>query len=195
MSNLTKSILSSAHGLAEGQVLSPREFLHLSSRAAVDQAFTRLVLEGKLMRVGRGMYVAPIAGRFGLRPPASGKVVQALAHKTGQAIVPHGAAAANALGLSSQVPINEVFVTSGRSFSLQFGARVVQINHVPSWQLALGASSAGDAVRALSWMGPEQADEAIIKIKKTLPETQWAEITAMRSQLPTWMAKALGQAM
>ena len=195
MSHLIDTILCSASSLPEGGVLSPKEFLHMASRAAVDQALKRLTLDGKLVRVGRGMYAAPIAGRFGPRPPASGKVVQALASKTGQAIAAHGAAAANALGLTTQVPVNEVFVSSGRSMNLQFGARVVRVVRVPSWQLALGTGSAGDAVRALSWMGPAQASASVIKIKNTLPQAQWAQITAMRAQLPTWMAKALGQAM
>jgi hypothetical protein len=60
-------------------VLSPKEFLHLESRAAVDQVFTRLVEAGKLLRVARGTYVAPVSSRFGTRPPAPEKVIKALA--------------------------------------------------------------------------------------------------------------------
>jgi len=54
MSQLTENILSAVQSLPEGGLLSPKEFLHLGSRAAIDQALTRLTREGKLLRVGRG---------------------------------------------------------------------------------------------------------------------------------------------
>ena len=59
MSSLPQSILSHAQSLPEGGVVSPKEFLHLGSRAAVDQALSRLTKEGKLLRVARGTYVTP----------------------------------------------------------------------------------------------------------------------------------------
>lgn len=53
---LTQQILEAASGLQEGEVLLPKELLHLATRAAVDQALSRLTREGKLMRIGRGAY-------------------------------------------------------------------------------------------------------------------------------------------
>jgi len=70
MSTLPESIHLHAQTLAEGGVLSPKEFLHLGSRAAIDQALSRLTKEGKLMRVARGTYVCPVSSRFGTRAPA-----------------------------------------------------------------------------------------------------------------------------
>jgi hypothetical protein len=45
MATLPESILLHAQSLAEGGLLSPKEFLHLGSRAAVDQAMSRLTKE------------------------------------------------------------------------------------------------------------------------------------------------------
>jgi len=69
LNTLPESIQTHAQSLPEGGVLSPKEFLHLGSRVAVDQAFSRLVKAGKLLRVARGTYVAPVSNRFGTRPP------------------------------------------------------------------------------------------------------------------------------
>ena len=99
MNTLPESILLHAKSLPEGGVLSPKEFLHLGSRAAVDQALSRLTKEDKLLRVGRGTYVSPVSSRFGTRAPAPEKVVESLAAQSGDAVAPHGATAANALGL------------------------------------------------------------------------------------------------
>ena len=56
MSQLAKTILSAAQALPEGSLLSAKEFLHLASRAAIDQTLSRLVRNGNLMRIGRGAY-------------------------------------------------------------------------------------------------------------------------------------------
>ena len=49
MNTLPETIQNRARALPEGGVLSPKEFLHLGSRAAVDQAFSRLAKAGKLV--------------------------------------------------------------------------------------------------------------------------------------------------
>jgi len=78
MSHLAENILSAARAMPEGGLLSPKEFLHLGSRAAIDKTLSRLAQEGKLLRVSRGAYVAPHQGRFGSRPPSTESVVQAI---------------------------------------------------------------------------------------------------------------------
>lgn len=190
---LPAAILAHAQALPEGSVISPKEFLHLGSRSAVDQAFSRLAKEGTLMRIGRGAYVTPVSGRFGAHPPATGKVVESLASQSGEVVAPHGAAAANALGLTRQVPVREIYVTSGRTRKLQLGPSEVLIKHVPIWMLALGTGTAGAAVRALAWLGPEQAREALAKLHRTLPKQEWKTLVSSRAGLPSWMARAIGE--
>jgi len=193
MNKIPEAILLHAHELPEGGVLSPKEFLHLGSRAAIDQALSRLAKEGKLQRVCRGTYVAPVSSRFGVRSPAPEKVVQSMAAQRGDTVVPHGAAAANALGLTQQVPIREVFLTSGRSHKLQLGRSEVLVKHVPRWMLSLGSSQAGAAVRALAWMGRAHAGEALSALRQKLPSTEWSNLTTSRAAFPSWMAQAIGE--
>jgi hypothetical protein len=194
MSALTQEILGLASSSPEGRVISPRHFLHLAERATVDQALARLARQGKLLRVARGAYVAPVVGRFGVRPPSPEKTVRFLAEQNGETIVAHGAAAANALGLTTQVPTREVFITSGRGRRLMFGSRVVELRHAPRWQLTLGERPAGAAVRALAWLGPEHTHENLVKLRKRFPASEWAALTTARSRFPAWMAKAVGDA-
>ncbi|HEY5330609.1 MAG TPA: DUF6088 family protein, partial [Acidobacteriaceae bacterium] len=136
--------------LPEGKHITAKELLHLGNRAAVDQVLSRLAKSGQLLRVSRGLYVAPVQSRFGARPPSASKTVESLGEQRGETVVRHGAAAANALGLTTQVPVREVYLTSGPSRELKLGAQVVELRHAPSWQLVLPGSVAGDAVRALS---------------------------------------------
>lgn len=195
MSQITQSILSAVRALPEGGLLSPREFLHIGSRAAVDQALTRLARGGQLLRVGRGAYAAPVQGRFGPRPPSTEALVQAIQDVSGETIVPTGAAEANALGLTTQVPTREVFFTSGRSRTLQLGSRSVEFKHGNRLQLLLGRRPAGMAIRALSWLGPDQGAAVMEGLRSKLPSAEWAAMSSVRAIMPSWMAKAVGALM
>lgn len=190
---LPESIALHAKSLPEGGVLSPKEFLHLGSRAAVDQALSRLTKEGKLLRVTRGSYAMPVSSRFGTRAPVPAKVVESIAARSGETVAPHGAAAANALGLTQQVPIREVYVTSGRTRRLKLGRSEVTIKHAPRWMLALGTGPAGAAVRALAWMGMPHVRESLATLRRTLPDAEWRTLIAHRAALPSWMARAIGE--
>jgi len=193
MNTLPEIIFRQARSLPEGSVLSPKEFLHLGSRPAVDQAFSRLAKAGKLLRVARGAYAAPVSGRFGVRAPAPEKLVKALAEQSGEIVVPHGASAANALGLTQQVPIREVYLTSGRTRKLTLGHSEVLVKHAPRWMLALGARPAGAAVRALAWIGPAHAGKSLARLRRNLARSEWQALASARAALPGWMAQAIGK--
>lgn len=193
MNTLPEVILQQARSLPEGGILSPREFLHLGSRSAVDQAFSRLARAGRLLRVARGTYAVPISSRFGSRTPSPEKVIRALAEQSGEIVVPHGASAANTLGLTQQVPIREVYLTSGRTRKLKLGRSEVLVKHAPHWMLALGTRPAGSAVRALAWIGPTHAGKSLALLRRILPLSEWQMLTSTRATLPGWMAQAIGE--
>lgn len=193
MNTLPESILRYAQSLPEGGVVSPKEFLHLGSREAVDQALSRLVKAGKLLRVGRGLYAPPIHSRFGTRPPAPAEVVKALAERSGEVVTTHGASTANALGLTQQVPVQEVYLTSGRTRKLRLGKAEVAVKHAPRWMLLMANRPAGAAVRALAWMGQANASEAVKELHRKLPDEEWRALVATRSELPSWMATVIGR--
>lgn len=193
MQRLTEQILAYAEGLPEGVPVAAKSLLHLGNRAAVDQALSRLAERGQLIRAGRGVYLRPVASRFGVRPPSVEQAVAALATQRGEVIVPSGAAAANALGLTTQNPVRSVYLTSGRSRTMNLGKQVVELRHAPRWQLALADRPAGQAVRALAWLGPEKAEGALRTLKRKLPPPAFGELVAAAPQFPTWLARSVGK--
>ena len=66
MERLSETVLRHAQGQPEGAPVPAKGLLHLGSRAAVDQALSRLARRGALLRAGRG--VCP-AGRKPVRAP------------------------------------------------------------------------------------------------------------------------------
>jgi len=191
---LTEQILTHAEKLPEGTPLAAKSLLHLGNRAGVDQALSRLAERGQLIRAGRGVYLRPIKSRFGARAPSVEQAVEALGAQRGEVIVSNGAAAANALGLTTQVPVRSVYLTSGRSRTMTLGKQLVELRHAPRWQLALADRPAGQAVRALAWLGPEKAETALKALKRKLPPTAFGELVAAAPQFPTWLARSVGKA-
>lgn len=194
MQRLSEQILAYAEGMPEGTPVSAKSLLHLGKRDAVDQALSRLAERGQLIRAGRGVYLRPVTSRFGTRSPSVEQAVEALASQRGEVIVSSGAAAANSLGLTTQVPVRSVYLTSGRTRKMNFGKQVVELRHAPRWQLAMAHRPAGEAVRALAWLGPENAEVALKALKRKLPQTAFNELVAAAPQLPTWLARSVGKA-
>jgi Family of unknown function (DUF6088) len=192
MQTVAETILSQAKALPEGALISAKEFLHLGSRAAVDQALKRLEHRKELMRLFRGVYVRPVETRFGKRAPAPQKVIEGLAASQAETIVAHGAAAANALGLTTQVPTKLVYLTSGKSRLLKLGKQGVELKHAPQW-LLLPRRPAGDAVRAVFWIGRHGASEALKTLQRKLPSSTLEELIALRPALPAWMSKSISE--
>ena len=189
MPSSPQQIMTYATTLPEGSLLHPKVLLHLGTRAAIDQSLSRLAKKGRLMRVCHGIYVCPVETRFGPRPPAVEKIVSSLSALWGETIVPCGGAAANALGLTTQMPVQSVYLTSGPNRKLTLGELTVGLRHAPRWQLAAPYRPAGEAVRALSWLGPDEVAASLEVIGRKLSPEDLEELAALRPIMPTWIAE------
>ncbi len=75
--------------------------------------------------------MTPVETRFGRCAPHVDRALAALSKMWGDTIVPCGGAAANCLGLTTQNPVRAVYLTSGTSRRLRFGAHIVELRHAP----------------------------------------------------------------
>jgi hypothetical protein len=147
----------------------------------------------ELMPISRGIYVRPVKTRFGMRAPAAEKVVERFAATRAETVVPHGASAANSLGLTTQVPTKLVYLTSGKSRKFKLGAQIVEMKHAPQWMLLPLHRAAGEAVRALEWVGKKRATEALTTLQRKLAPSTVKELVALRPVLPGWMSKSISE--
>ena len=170
MERLSETILRHAQRQPEGTPVLAKGLLHLGCRAAVDQALSRLVGRGALLRAGRGVYVLPVESRFGRRAPPVDKTIEGVAAASGERVANSGAMAANVLGLTTQVPLERVYLTSGPSRRLTLGHERIELRHAPDWQLVLAGRRAGEAVRALAWLGRDRANATVGLARQQLSE-------------------------
>lgn len=186
--SVAERVLEEARTMEEGSPIRAKALLHLGSRAAVDQALSRLARQGALLRVARGIYCLPVSGAFGPRSPETVKVVEALAKARGTTIVESGGAAAHALGLTTQVPVRPVYWTSGRSLELKLGRQRIRIRRESSWKVVLPQTPAGAAIRALAAIPREEVPRAVRIIGHRLARNDIEQMLGVRDILPGWLA-------
>jgi hypothetical protein len=192
MNTVQQRIIEQSRRLPKGALLAPRSFLHLGSRAAVDQAFSRMARSGELVRVGRGRYVRPRQTRFGPRIPSPSELVEELAQATGEVVVPGGAAAAHGLGLTTQVPIRAVYLTSGATRELKLGSQTVELRNAPAWKLWGAGTREGEVLRALEWIGQGVVTHQVAKraVERLEPEER-ARLMLACASAPSWLSRVI----
>src|SRR5438445_13352785 len=135
--SIDSRILAAIHVRGSGSVFVPADFLDLGSRQAVDIALHRFARKGTIRRLARGVYDFP-KGHPVLGPlqPSAEAVARALAGRDRTRLQPAGAYAANALGLSEQVPAKAVFLTDGPSRTVKIGPMTIQLRQTTAKNMA-----------------------------------------------------------
>ena len=129
--------------------------------------------------------------KLGPLSPAPDDVAQALARETGSQVQIAGARAANALGLSTQVPAKSTYLTDGPSRRVVLGKRVVDLRHASPKHLIAPGSPAGTVVQALRHVGPVRAADVAQVAAHRLSATDKKTLASTAVQAPAWMRPTL----
>lgn len=172
-----------------GSVWSPRHFAGLGTPTAIQHALARLARRGELQRIGLGLYLYPEHSRLlGTAPPAPEAVARAAARARGHRIAPTPAAALNRLGLTTQVPGRNVFLTDGPSRSIRAAGMEIELRHASRRRMAGGEALPGLVLRALEGLGPEHVDErALRRLGSALGPAEGARLLRAAEESPAWM--------
>src|SRR5258708_1940647 len=193
MGKTTQSIdsrrLARIRGHARGSVFVPGGFLDLGSREAVDTALHRLARKGTIRRLARGVYDFPKEHPvLGTLQPSAEAVAQALAGRDQTRLQPAGAYAANALGLSEQVPAKAVFLTDGPTRTVRIGPMTIQLRRTTPRNMATAGRLSGLVIQALRELGEEHVTpERLAYLKRTLPAEKRRELMKDLKLAPAWM--------
>ena len=148
-----------------GSLFFADDFLVFGTSKAVSKALERLVEKGEISRVARGIYarlkIDPILGEL---KPTTEKIALAIAKRDKARIIPTGALALNALGLSNQVPMNVVYLSDGAARKIEVGRRkIVFKKSAPKNLTAIGKISSL-VIQALKEIGKDKVTEKEIEI-------------------------------
>ena len=178
--------------MGRGSIFIPADFIDLGGRAALDQALSRLARTGKIRRLARGLYDYPrINPRLGPLSPDPDAIAHALARKTQSDVQVTGARAANALGLSTQVPAHAVYLTDGPSRQVAIGKRRVALRHASPKHFVGAGSAAGAVVQALRYLGPDAAATVADRVAPQLSPADRRRLLRGKAIAPDWMRPAI----
>lgn len=193
--SVVQRILAKVEKIPLGTPFTPREFITLGSRINVGKILERLTIAGKIKRVRRGIYVCPEFSRYvGEVPPSTHAVLQTITATTGETLQVQGAEAARQLGLSTQAPVRESFLTSGRSRKILINNQEVKLRHVSPKKLVLAGTQAGIAITALWYLGKEQVTIRTIEtIKNRIEVKEFQTLLNHKKLMPAWMATVVSR--
>ncbi len=189
-----KAIRNNLRKLPKGKPFTISRFLKYGSRGTVARTLSRMVAEGEIKRVARGVFVRPKKNRFvGEVMPEVIEVVKTIAKNNHETIQVHGGEAAWRFKLSTQVPLVPVFLTSGSSRTIKIGNLSVKFIHTSSQRrLQFAGKKIGFALAALWFLGKQNTNaEVISKIRSNLSSEEFEKLRA--GNLPAWMATALNE--
>lgn len=196
MSSMADKIMSRVSDHPSGKwVCTPKDFLDLGSREAIDQALSRLARSDRLRRIGHGLYDRPrFSNVLGRPAPVDlDAAVKALARRDGVQIIPDGMAAANRLGLTNAVPAKVSFVTDGYSRKLKIEGRTVRFRHASPSVMKWAGRPSVSVVQAFRWLGPDAARDARVlsTLSRTLSEDVKLDLLRNKRDLPGWVLPLL----
>lgn len=145
-----------------GKFVFPADFIAIASADQVKLALSRLVKDEEILRLGNGIYYYPVIDIiFGAVYPSLEEIARAVAKRDHVTITPTEATAMNALGLSTQVPVNVVFLTNGPSKVIKVGKNKITFRNISNKRSTAPAGKLGLVIRAL-----EGWDEETLKPKQ-----------------------------
>lgn len=137
-----------------GTLFFIENFISNGNTKTVGKTLERLVTKGELMRVSTGIYTRPVKSNlFGFVTPGIEEIAKAIAKRDKARIVPTGAFALHILGLTTQVPVNVVYLTDGASRKIRLGKQTIIFKKVVPKNLAANGPLSRLVIQALKTLG------------------------------------------
>jgi predicted transcriptional regulator of viral defense system len=109
-----------------GKIYFAKDFSDIGNDELINKALFRLEKNKTLVRLSHGIYLYPFIDKeLGIMLPAPETVAKAIAKRDNARILPSGNHAMNLLGLSTQVPMNVVYMTDGSPRKVSIGKRKI----------------------------------------------------------------------
>jgi predicted transcriptional regulator of viral defense system len=193
---IARQIRQRIHKAGRGSVFLVRDFLDIGSHDTITRTLARLMQEGLIRRLQRGVYDYPRVSALVEKPvpPDPAQVAAALARRTGGEIIPSQAQAANLLGLTTQVPAKNVFQTNGgKTRRVKVGNQTIELRRVSARRFSGSRRDKAEAIiQGLQFVGEGNVTSAIIaKLRGDLSERQKTALRAHMADAPAWMHPAL----
>ena len=196
MQSIESKIFTSVSKRGMGRVIFPQDFASYGNPNTIHKAFGRLVESEKILRLAQGIYCYPRIDKalgLGVLHPTFEEIALAIAKRDKARIVPTGVYALNRLGLSTQVPMNVVYLTDGSSRKvLLHGNRGVLFKHTAKKNLSFQNEYAMLVTFALREIGENNITESqYVRIKRVITKVPFEVYKQDFKLIPAWIRKII----
>ncbi len=159
-----KLVRDRINGAELGTVFVATDFVDISDKTNINAYLARLVDEGLIRRVLRGVYDKPEYSYFlgGYVAPSPDRVANALARNFGWSIVPCGDTALNLLGLSTKEPVAWYYVSDGKYKEYAYENTTILFKKTTNKEVSKLSYKTALTVQALKSLGKERIDDTVI---------------------------------
>jgi len=156
----------------------------------VASALRRYRQSGLIRQLARGLYDYPRTDpKLGMLTPSPDAVARALGGRDAFRLQPSGAYAANLLGLSTQIPMRIVYLTDGRSRTVQIGKKQIILKRTTPRNMATAGRISGLVIQALRHMGRQHVDDDVIdQLDRRLDADARKQLLKDVRSAPAWIA-------
>lgn len=194
--SVEKQIEKSIKSKQKGVLIIPDDYMGYGSSDAVRKALDRLENKQIIVRVAQGIYVRPkISKLIGPLVPTAEEVAEAIAKRDRIRTIPTGSYALNALGLSTQVPMNIVLLTDGSPREIKVGKRKIKFKKTTPKNLLAKGKISRLVIQALKEIGNGKVTtEEEIKIIGLLKKEDTKDLLHDTALAPVWIQKIMRKA-
>jgi hypothetical protein len=194
--SIEKQIEKSIKSKQKGVLIIPDDYMGYGSSDAVRKALDRLENKQIIVRVAQGIYVRPkISKLIGPLVPTAEEVAEAIAKRDRIRTIPTGSYALNALGLSTQVPMNIVLLTDGSPREIKVGKRKIKFKKTTPKNLLAKGKISRLVIQALKEIGNGKVTtEEEIKIIGLLKKEDTKDLLHDIALAPVWIQKIMRKA-
>lgn len=176
-----------------GSLVFVDDFTDKGSAESIRKALQSLREKGLIKSVAHGIYVRPkISPYIGELLPTAEEVAQSIAKRDRIRLVPTGVYALHALGLSTQIPLNLVFLTDGPARIIKVGKRTIKLKRTAPKNLMAKGKISSLVIQALREIGKDKATpEELKKIKELLDDEDPQMLKHDMKLAPEWIRQIM----
>lgn len=192
---LDRTILRSMASSPADTVLTARHFASLGSYDAVRKALSRLAAAGRVRRIRRGLYDLPRTHPIvGQTAPDIMATVRTLMEGSSSQWQFTGAYAANALGLSDQVPAKIIIQTDGVPRRVPLGKLTLVFRRAAPRNMLGAGRRSGLVIQALRYLkGSPDMPKHVARLRSDLDTDTKRDLAMLSPKLPAWMRPLVEQ--
>jgi len=178
----------------QGKLFFVSDFLEYGNYDNVRKTLQRLVKKGVLLRISKGIYYYPKIDKIlGILYPTAEEIAKSIAKRDKAKIIPTGVYAQHLLGLSTQIPMNVVYLTDGSARKIKIGNQTIVFKKTSPKNLYFESKLSSLIIQSLKSLKKDNVNETIkqklIDIIKQSEEVENIKKDMMNA--PIWIQKIM----